>query len=209
MGSSGAATAASIGRGNRNTEDNEYQFILPQLPKGKLVINTVFSLGDVRARPYKVEHFRDVLTETGLPPDVLSLGAYKINHLWVVTFNDAAPTKRLHALKEEQGEGAALRCSRPPGPTREAQASLAAARCERRGCASGACCLRESGSVAEPEQAAKEVVPAEADEAAATQGETSGSGDEMSVTSATLKRSHEKTTEVEKTSSTSDEEPPA
>ncbi|KAH6943793.1 hypothetical protein HPB50_027358 [Hyalomma asiaticum] len=64
-------------------------------------------------------------------------------------------------------------------------------------------------SVAEPEQAAKRVVPVEADEAAATQGETSGCGDEMSVTSATLKCSHEKTTEVEKTSSTSNEEPRA
>ncbi|KAH6945704.1 hypothetical protein HPB50_009683 [Hyalomma asiaticum] len=54
-------------------------------------------------------------------------------------------------------------------------------------------------SVAEPEQAAKEVVPVEVDEAAATQGETSGSGDEMSATSATLKRSHDKTRELEKT----------
>ncbi|KAH6947115.1 hypothetical protein HPB50_017125 [Hyalomma asiaticum] len=61
-------------------------------------------------------------------------------------------------------------------------------------------------SVAEPEQAAKEVMPVEVDEAAATQvevdeaaatqGETSGSGDEMSVTSATLKRSHDKTREA-------------
>ncbi|KAH6920423.1 hypothetical protein HPB50_028590 [Hyalomma asiaticum] len=58
-------------------------------------------------------------------------------------------------------------------------------------------------------EATQEVMPVEVDEAAATQGETSGSGDEMSVTSATLKISHDKTREVEKTSSTSNEEPTA
>lgn len=104
MSSSGAATAANLSRGNRNG-DSEYQFILPQMPKGRLVINTVFLHGDVRARPYKVEDFRDALTPTGLLPDVVSLGAYQVNHLWAVTFNDAAPTKRLLALKELQVKG--------------------------------------------------------------------------------------------------------
>lgn len=364
MGSSGAATAATMGRGNRNTEDNEYQFILPQLPKGKLVINTVFLHGDVRARPYKVEDFRDALTETGLLPDVVSLGAYQINHLWAVTFNDAAPTKRLLALKELKVKGRrcvvvdpqdqqvklrlhwllhgvsdedvrvafaaygkvvevsrerwrvpgmadkcsttrtvllklksglkvedlphqirvdgelalvvvpgrpmqCLRCQGTGHVRRECKVPRCS-RCRRFGhvetdCvrtyASATATAKSEGvaehvmdaaetedaaqgagssvvlaaaegsasaeahkvreepqhltapvitpSVAEPEQAAMKVVPVDTDEAAATQGEASGSGDEMSVTSATLKRSHEKTTEVEKTSSTSNEEPPS
>ncbi|XP_070392796.1 uncharacterized protein [Dermacentor albipictus] len=107
MGSSGAATAATFGRGNRfsNDEETDYQFILPQLPKGRIVNNTVFLHGDVRARPYKVEDFRDALAPTGLLPEVVCLGAYQVNHVWAVTLGDAAATKRLLALKEIQVKG--------------------------------------------------------------------------------------------------------
>ncbi|XP_049520515.1 uncharacterized protein LOC125944232 [Dermacentor silvarum] len=106
MASSGAATAVTFGRGNRrNDEDIEYPFILPQLPQGRLAINTVFLHGDVRARPYKVEDFRDALLPTGLLPEVLCIGAYQINHVWAVTLKDATATKRLLALKELQVKG--------------------------------------------------------------------------------------------------------
>ncbi|KAH8029892.1 hypothetical protein HPB51_005099 [Rhipicephalus microplus] len=97
--------AASIGRGNRGTDDKEYQLHSPPLPKGKLVNNTVFLHGDVRAKPHKAENFRDALTPTVLLLDVVSLGASQINHLWAVTFNDAAPSKRLLTMKALQAKG--------------------------------------------------------------------------------------------------------
>ncbi|KAH7948152.1 hypothetical protein HPB52_018793 [Rhipicephalus sanguineus] len=64
-------------------------------------------------------------------------------------------------------------------------------------------------SVAEPVPVEQEAVPVEADEAAEFQVETSGSGDDMSVTTATLKRARDETEEMDKTSSTTSEEPPA
>ncbi|KAH7958130.1 hypothetical protein HPB51_027885 [Rhipicephalus microplus] len=70
-----------------------------------LVTNTVFLHVDVRARPYNVENFRDVIAPTSLLPGVVSLHAHQINHLWAVTFNDAAPTKRLLALKQHRVKG--------------------------------------------------------------------------------------------------------
>ncbi|XP_049519800.1 uncharacterized protein LOC125944068 [Dermacentor silvarum] len=107
MGSNGAATAALVGRGNRvNCEDDTgYQIILPPLPKGRVVLNTVFLHGDVRARPYRAEDFRDALGPTGLLPEVLALGAYQINHVWAVTMNNADATKRLLDVKELKVKG--------------------------------------------------------------------------------------------------------
>ncbi|KAH7962423.1 hypothetical protein HPB52_016008 [Rhipicephalus sanguineus] len=62
---------------------------------------------------------------------------------------------------------------------------------------------------AEPVRVEQEARPVEADEAAEIQGETSGSGDDMSVTTATLKRARDETEEMDKTSTTTSEEPPA
>ncbi|KAH6939991.1 hypothetical protein HPB50_023871 [Hyalomma asiaticum] len=78
--------------GNRNTEDSEYQFILPELPKGKLVNNAVFLHGDVIARPCKIERFSGYADADGPAARCM-------------TFNDAAPTKRLLALKELKVKG--------------------------------------------------------------------------------------------------------
>ncbi|KAH7981646.1 hypothetical protein HPB52_000421 [Rhipicephalus sanguineus] len=55
-------------------------------------------------------------------------------------------------------------------------------------------------SAAEPVRVEQEARPVEADEAAEIQGETSGSGDDMSVTTATLKRARDETEEMDKTS---------
>ncbi|KAH7984379.1 hypothetical protein HPB52_020121 [Rhipicephalus sanguineus] len=69
--------------------------------------------------------------------------------------------------------------------------------------------IQHTLTAAEPERVEQEAVQVEADEAAEFQGETSGSGDDMSVTTATLKRARDETGETDKTSSTTSEEPPA
>ncbi|XP_065307360.2 uncharacterized protein [Dermacentor albipictus] len=100
MGSQGAALAAQPGRGIRSTEmpAQDYEMVVPHLPSGSSVLNTVFLHGDVTARPYRVEHFRDALARLSLLPDVVALGAYQMNHLWAVTFNsEGAKAKILQA----------------------------------------------------------------------------------------------------------------
>ncbi|XP_077528898.1 uncharacterized protein LOC144141209 [Haemaphysalis longicornis] len=107
MSSGGAAIAAQPGRGNRmeTKEDNEYQVILPQLPTGRVVCNTVFLHGDVKARPFRVEDFRDMLARVGALSDVIALGAYQINHVWAVTFKNAEATKKMLAAGEQEVKG--------------------------------------------------------------------------------------------------------
>lgn len=96
---SGAATAAKIGRGNRafGNGNEDYQVTLPTLPTGQSVVNTLFLHGDLRARPYRVEDFRDALARLSLLPEVIALGAYQMSHVWAVTFSSAEAAKKLVA----------------------------------------------------------------------------------------------------------------
>ncbi|XP_049267547.1 uncharacterized protein LOC125756684 [Rhipicephalus sanguineus] len=106
MCSDGAAIAATPGRGNRfSATDNEYQVVLPSLPTGRLVLNTVFLHADVSARPYKVEDFRDALAQRSILPEVIALGAYRMSHVWAVTLKDAESTKMLVNTGELQVKG--------------------------------------------------------------------------------------------------------
>lgn len=95
MSSSGAAIAAQPGRGDRHDADtSDYQIILPPLPTGSAVLNTVFLHADVRGRPYRVEDIRDTLDQLVLLPEVLALGAYQMNHVWAVTFKSSEGKRR-------------------------------------------------------------------------------------------------------------------
>ncbi|KAH6933357.1 hypothetical protein HPB50_014387 [Hyalomma asiaticum] len=62
---------------------------------------------------------------------------------------------------------------------------------------------------AEPERAVKEAGPVEAGDAGEAHGETAGSGDDMCVTSATLKRPRGGTGQQDKEPTSNNEEPPA
>lgn len=101
MSSIGAASAAQQGRGIRLTETSsqDYQLVLPQLPSGTTVCNTVFLHGDLKARPYRVEHFRDALDRYKLMTEVVALGAYQMNHVWAITFKDDVGKRKLLSAK--------------------------------------------------------------------------------------------------------------
>ncbi|XP_050046400.1 uncharacterized protein [Dermacentor andersoni] len=96
----GAVFAAQTSRGNRNAAMNcqYYEVILPPLPTGPCVANTLFLHGDVKARPYRVEDFRDTLIRLGLLPEVDALGAFQMNHVWAVTFRSPDAMKKMLAL---------------------------------------------------------------------------------------------------------------
>nr|XP_050052490.2 uncharacterized protein LOC126548394 [Dermacentor andersoni] len=100
-GSVGAASAAFSGRGNRTMEqEGTYQVVLPGLPTGRYVLNTVFLHADITARPYRIEDFRDALAQHSLLPDVIALGAYRMSHVWAITFKDADAVKKLSSIGE-------------------------------------------------------------------------------------------------------------
>lgn len=106
MCSNGAAIAVTLRRGNRSSgKENEYQVVLPSLPTGRLVLNTLFLHADVSDRPYKVEYFRDDLSQQLLLPDVIALGAHRMSHVWSVTFKDAESMKKLVNIGELQVKG--------------------------------------------------------------------------------------------------------
>ncbi|XP_037520561.1 uncharacterized protein LOC119397194 [Rhipicephalus sanguineus] len=95
----GAASAAQQGRGTRNMDESsqEYQIILPRLPSGDATLHTVFLHADIRARPYRVEDFSDALIRLALLPEVATLGAYQMNHVWAITFKSAEGKKKMLA----------------------------------------------------------------------------------------------------------------
>lgn len=78
----------------------EYQVLLPTLPTGRTVSNTLFFHADMKARPYRVEDFRDMLIRLGALADVAALGAFQMNHVWAVTFKNAEALKKTLAAKE-------------------------------------------------------------------------------------------------------------
>ncbi|KAM7290836.1 uncharacterized protein ISCGN_027424 [Ixodes scapularis] len=95
MCSDGAVPAAHAGRGIRFEEAQDYQFMLPPLPTGYVVLNTVFLHADMKGRPYRVEDFRDALHRHGTLPEVSAMGAYQMNHVWAVTFKSAEGKKKM------------------------------------------------------------------------------------------------------------------
>ncbi|XP_037579868.1 uncharacterized protein LOC119462610 [Dermacentor silvarum] len=107
MCSQGAVVAATNSRGNRmdGTDAEGYQVILPTLPSGRSVFNTLFLHADVRSRPYRVEHFRDTLARLELLPDVIALGAYQMSHVWAVTFKSTEGMKKALACGEMEVKG--------------------------------------------------------------------------------------------------------
>nr|XP_050033652.1 uncharacterized protein LOC126530407 [Dermacentor andersoni] len=100
--SSGAVSAAMSSRGNRNaaSANQDYEIILPTLPTGRIVLNTVFFHADVRGRPYRVEDIRDALGALAMLPDVEALGAYQMNHVWAVTLKTTEAKNRLLSATE-------------------------------------------------------------------------------------------------------------
>ncbi|KAH7978549.1 hypothetical protein HPB49_005843 [Dermacentor silvarum] len=98
----GSARAVSeVDRGNRFLADDtlDYQ-VLPSLPTGASVANTVFLPGDLKARPYRVEDFRDMLVHLGVLPEVIALGAFQMNYVWALTFKSAESTKKMVGIRE-------------------------------------------------------------------------------------------------------------
>lgn len=143
---SGAATAVKQGRGNRTfgNGNEDYQVTLPTLPTGQSVVNTLFLHGDLRARPYRVEDFRDALARLSLLPEVIALGAYQMSHVGAVTFSSAEAAKKLVAETEFKVKG--RRCLVIDPINQDVRMKLHwlyTSQCSGRGCAAGVRSVRQ------------------------------------------------------------------
>lgn len=104
-GSDRAASAGQMARGNRIEDNEDYAVVLPTLPTGSVVNNTVFFHCDVKGRPYRVEDLRDALQQPNVFGSVVALGPYQMNHVWAATFNNAEAAKKIVATQEIKVKG--------------------------------------------------------------------------------------------------------
>lgn len=103
MSSAGAAFTADNSRVSTVlSSDADYRVVLPQLPTGALVLNSVFLHCDMNGTTYRIEDFRSPLDEAGVLKEVKAIGAFQMNHVWFVTLKSAAVKQKLMAIKELQ-----------------------------------------------------------------------------------------------------------
>lgn len=102
--SSGAAKTAPGGRGSFVVEDasssNEYKVVLPPMPTGSTCLNSVLLHCDLKGRPYRIEDFREELKRIAVLNDIVALGAFQMNHVWLATLRTSEAKERLVSSKE-------------------------------------------------------------------------------------------------------------
>lgn len=108
--SDGAVSTAKPSRGSVDVlcpvASSCYRIILPTLPTGTVSLNTVVLHADINARPYKVEHFQEALSSViKIDTDVLAMGVYQMNHVWMVTLHSASAKEKLIKAKELDVKG--------------------------------------------------------------------------------------------------------
>ncbi|KAH7979711.1 hypothetical protein HPB49_010681 [Dermacentor silvarum] len=83
------SSAAAAGRGDRfSSAPPDYR--LPTLPSGESMQQCVFLHGDLAKRPYRLEDFREPLEEAGIIKNITGIGAFQMNHIWLVKLRTKA-----------------------------------------------------------------------------------------------------------------------
>lgn len=77
-----------------------YRFLLPPLPTGKFVLSTVFLHCDPGGLPYKIDDFDAPLREVVRVADMAGLGAFKYNHVLMLTLHNSLSKEQLVKVKE-------------------------------------------------------------------------------------------------------------
>lgn len=94
---------SASGRGivSASAGNNEvYRILLPRLPTGNLVLNSVFLHGDRAVQPFRAPDFRDALRNIVDPLDIVGMGQYLMSHVWMVTCANAAAKAKIVAQIE-------------------------------------------------------------------------------------------------------------
>ncbi|XP_077486303.1 uncharacterized protein LOC144097455 [Amblyomma americanum] len=103
-------SASAVGRGLPTSQDttDSYKVVLPRLPTGNVVLNTVFLHADLKGRPYRAPDFRDALAQILDLREILCIGQYQMSHVWMVTCESSSSKQKLVKKAEFPVKG--LRC---------------------------------------------------------------------------------------------------
>ncbi|XP_077508369.1 uncharacterized protein LOC144119677 [Amblyomma americanum] len=90
-------SASAVGRGlpTHEVATGTYKVVLPRLPTGSVVLNTVFLHADLKGRPYRAPDFRDALAQIVDLREILCIGQYQMSHVWVVTCESSSSKQKL------------------------------------------------------------------------------------------------------------------
>ncbi|KAM7288063.1 hypothetical protein ISCGN_031752 [Ixodes scapularis] len=81
-------------------QSKDYRIILPRLPTGMLVTNSLFLHADMSGRPYKAADFKEVLFSMTERTDLIALGPYQMSHVWMTVFANGAAKCKIKACEE-------------------------------------------------------------------------------------------------------------
>lgn len=104
-------SVSAAGRGSSTPfldEDVSYKVVLPRLPTGTDVLNSVFLHADLSGRPYRAPDFRDALLEVLNTADIIGVGQYQMSHVWMVTCASSVAKQKLVTCGELRVKG--LKC---------------------------------------------------------------------------------------------------
>lgn len=77
-------------------------------PSENTTLNWFFLHCDVTVRPYQIEDFMTAFQAVGILKDVLCVGTFQKNHLWIVTLVSLATKRKMAQLKKNDSEREAL-----------------------------------------------------------------------------------------------------
>ncbi|KAG0410045.1 hypothetical protein HPB47_012840 [Ixodes persulcatus] len=101
MSSVGAFPTAVFGRGfSAYDVPQDYKVLLPPLTSGTASLNSVFLHCDVSERPYRLGNFRNEIARLAVLKDIAAFGAFRMNHVWMLTLHSSAAKQKL--VKERQ-----------------------------------------------------------------------------------------------------------
>lgn len=91
--------------GTKGTMTEEYRTILPHLPTGEMVKNSVVLHCDTGGRPYRAEDFVRPLQQAGVLSELAGLGAYQMGHVWLLKLKTPEAKEKLLQAGEIQVKG--------------------------------------------------------------------------------------------------------
>ncbi|XP_065280441.2 uncharacterized protein [Dermacentor albipictus] len=98
-------SAPGRGAAQASGSSNDYRVVLPRLPTGKLVVDSVFLHADLSGRPYRAQDFRDALRTVIDLKEISSIGQFQMSHVWMVTCKSGMTKSKLVACGELSVKG--------------------------------------------------------------------------------------------------------
>lgn len=99
---------SASGRGivlGSTSNNEEYRIVLPRLPSGNLVLNSVFLHGDLAGGQFRAPDFRGALHISVNQMNIVGIEQYHMSQVWMVTCANAAVKEKLVAQVEPREKG--------------------------------------------------------------------------------------------------------